>query len=290
MNKSIVLNEVQIEEIKKLADDTRKLFGVYVDIPIANDIQILLEKSGIILCEYPFQASEDSHTDATITWFETQDGPMTFIGLNTALFYDEQIFAMAHELYHFQTKTGKAYMTDIEKEDPVIEKKADRYAAELLLPRDILHSRISAEFPGNKINCTTKLRLLRFIARLQCEWWLPYHSILNRLLEEGHLNADIYEMLYQIDDRDAMGEYSRILRGLDGKKYELFNCRTNRKGISNMALEAIIQNYEDGAITEDEFASHLELFGKSPSDFGFEISAEDDELALLFEGGDDDVC
>ena len=32
---------------------------------------------------------------------------MKFIGLNTAIYYDEQIIRLANELYHYMNKTGK---------------------------------------------------------------------------------------------------------------------------------------------------------------------------------------
>lgn len=46
MNKSdsVVLNEKQIYEVKSLASETRRFFGVYPNVPIANDIKLLLEK------------------------------------------------------------------------------------------------------------------------------------------------------------------------------------------------------------------------------------------------------
>ena len=42
MKHDIVLTEEQIVEIKKLADNTRKEFGIFGDVPIAKDIFMLL--------------------------------------------------------------------------------------------------------------------------------------------------------------------------------------------------------------------------------------------------------
>ena len=41
---SIVLDEKKIYEVKDLASETRRFFGVYSNVPIANDIKLLLEK------------------------------------------------------------------------------------------------------------------------------------------------------------------------------------------------------------------------------------------------------
>ena len=135
---SVVLDDKQIHEIKKLVAETRRFFGVHPDVPIGNDIRLLLDKKDILLCEYPFPDMNGTHTYGNITWFKTDNDTITFIGLNTSSFYDEQIFAIAHEIYHYTTKSGKAYTPEIDYEDKVTEKQADRFAAELLLPAEAL--------------------------------------------------------------------------------------------------------------------------------------------------------
>lgn len=291
MNNEVKLTEEQIEEVKQLADETRRNFGVYGNVPIANDIFTLLEKKEIILCQYPFQSLAQSHMDANITWFETSFGPLTFIGLNTALCFDEQIFALAHELYHYTTKTGKAYHIDLEEEDIVTEKKADRFAAELLLPREALRTSIVMQFKKSDLRDVSELRLLRFIARLQSEWWLPYRSLIFRLQEEGYINQEQFNMLFAIDDRDETSIYSKIFSNIAPDCYRTLNEHTNRTDISGRILEIFIQNYEDGSLNDDEFVELLKMFGKSPIDLGFDLYAEQDDLddlQELFEDGDAD--
>lgn len=291
MNNEIVLTEEQVEEVKQRADETRKFFGIYGDVPIANDIFMLLEKKEIILCQYPFQTEKESHLDANITWFETEYGPITFVGLNTSLYFDEQIFALAHELYHYITKSGKAYHADMDVEDKITEKKADRFAAELLLPREALRSRIIAQFKTSKLDSISELRMLRFIARLQNEWWLPYHSLVLRLYEEGYIEQGTFDTLFAIDDRNPVSKYSKIFESVAPDCYKILNEKTQRTGISNQVLEGFIQNYEDGNMTDDKFVELLSMFGKSPADLGFDLCVDDDDLSdlqELFEGGDAD--
>lgn len=291
MKREIVLTEEQINEIKKLTDNTRKEFGIFGDVPVAKDIFTLLEKKNIILCQYPFQTEVKSHMDANITWFETKYGSITFIGLNTSLYYDEQIFALAHELYHFITKTGKAYEADEEDEDKLTEKKADRFAAELLLPGEALRSRVVSQFKSSDLSTVTELQLLRFIARLQEEWWLPYRSIVFRIWEEGYIGEDMFYYLFHIDARDPDSKYGKIFSNMARECQRILNEKTECIEISSQILELFIQNYEDGYMTDDDFVRLLGLFGKSPEDFGFElcVNGEDmEELRELFEGGDAD--
>lgn len=285
---SIILDEKQIYEVKSLASDTRRLFGVYPNVPIANDIKLLLENQGIILCEYPFPDTNGTHTYGNITWFKTDKETLTFIGLNTSSFYDEQIFAIAHEIYHYKTQSGKAYTPDMECEDKVIEKMADRFAAELLLPAEALKAVVIKTIGKPDMKGVSEARLLRFIARMQCEWWLPFQAIANRLLEEGFIDESQYDKLYKIDCRNEDGMYRRLLKNIDSEISDLLNKRTKTIGVSNRVVETIISNYEDGLIDDDEFVHTLALFDKRPEDFGFDMDVEmDDDLKDFFESEDD---
>lgn len=286
--KKIELNKQQVYDVKRLAAETRQMFGVYPNIPIGSDIRLLLGKKGILLCEYPYPDTEGTHTYGTITWMQTDRDTLTFIGLNTSSYYDEQIFAIAHEIYHYTTRTGKAYTPDKEEEDMLTEKQADRFAAELLLPEDALKAVIRDTFDSSDMYAVPENQVIRLIARLQCDWWLPYQAIVIRLYEENMIEYGQYKKLYGRECRAQDSLYQRILKNTDREIAELLNKKTRTIGISNSVTETIIRNYEDGFIEEDEFVETLELFGKKPEDFGFEIKTEPDaELTALFESEGD---
>lgn len=287
-NNSIVLSEKQIYEVKSLASKARQVFGVYPNVPIGNDIKLLLEKNGILLCEYPFPDTNGTHTYGNITWFKVDNDTITFIGLNTSSFYDEQIFAIAHEIYHYTTQTGKAYTPDMEYEDKLIEKQADRFAAELLLPPEALRTAVMETIGSADMRDVSEAKLLRFVARIQCDWWLPFQAIINRLYEERFIDISQYDRLYEIDCRNEDGIYRRLLKNVDSEISELLNKKTKTIGVSNKVVETIISNYEDGLIDDDEFVKTLGMFDKNPEDFGFCMEAEiDDDLMDFFESEDD---
>lgn len=282
----IVLSDSQIADIKLLARNLRKMFGVHQDVPVGNDIKMILEKKGILLCEYPFSESGDTHTYGNIVMFKTEEEPITFIGLNTASYYDEQIFALAHEIYHFSTQTGMAYSPE-QREDKETEKKADRFAAEFLLPADALREIVVALFGNTDLKAIPKTRLLRFVARLQCDWWLPYRSIINRLYEEKLITAQQYEELYNIDCRSDEEIYRKILRSTDREISELLNTKTKTKGVSSKIIDIVIDNYEDGFIEYEELLSVLTLLGKKPEDYGIQVEVElDEDFEMLLERED----
>ena len=88
---SVVLDDKQIYEIKKLVTETRQFFGVHPNVPIGNDIRLLLDKKDILLCEYPFPDTNGTHTYGNITWFKTDNDTITFIGLNTSRSLEKHI-------------------------------------------------------------------------------------------------------------------------------------------------------------------------------------------------------
>ena len=288
----ITLNEVQVDEIRKLAGEKRLSLGFVGETPIANDIFTILDRLDIMLLEYPIESEGDRPAfSAAIMYSEEGDKKLTFIGLNTADFYDKQIFAIAHELYHYYTKSGSHLSRPEDEESSLIEIKANRFAAEFLLPETVLESIVLDEFKTSSLEKIQHKTLLRFIARLHCTWWLPYRSLVKRMHEIGAISAEQYAELYSVDERDLQGEYGKIGQAINKEVFLKLNQPTKNIGTSPNEIEIIIRNFEDNLIDEDKFAETLSLFNRTPDEFGYEIkvSQEDiDELDAFFSGEDDD--
>ena len=287
-----MLNEVQIDEIRKLAGEKRQSLSIIGEMPIANDIFTILDQSNIKLLEYPIQSVGDSPAFSAAMMYAQENGyELAFIGLNTADYFDKQIFAIAHELYHYYTKTG-SHLSRLNDDggSSLVEAKANRFAAEFLFPELALKSIILEEFKTSKLEKLPDKTILRLIVRLQCTWWLPYHSIVKRLHEIGAISINQYEKLYDIDERNLEGEYGRMGIAINEETFRKLNSRTNAIGTSMKDIDIIVRNFEDGLINEDKLADALNLFNKSPGDFGYEIivSQEDeDEFDSFFSGGND---
>ena len=288
----IMLNEVQVDEIRKLAGDERRFLGFVGETPIANDIFTILDRLDIMLLEYPIESEGDRPAfSAAIMYSEEGDKKLTFIGLNTADFYDKQIFAIAHELYHYYTKSGSHLSRPEDEESSLIEVKANRFAAEFLLPETVLESIVLDEFKTSTLEKVQHKTLLRFIARLHCTWWLPYRSLVKRMHEIGAISSEQYAELYSIDERDLQGEYGKAGLATNKDEFLKLNQPTKNIGTSPNEIEIIIRNFEDNLIDEDKFAETLSLFNRTPDEFGYEIkvSQEDiDELDAFFSREDDD--
>ncbi len=288
MNHSVVLNEVQLEDIRKLAEEKRRNLGFVGETPIANDIFTILDNIGILLLEYPIKSdSEKPAFSASLMYFTENDKELAFIGLNTSDYFDKQVFAIAHELYHFYTKAGSHLSRPSEEENNLVETAANRFAAEFLLPESTLKSIVLSEFKVSSLEKKQTKTLLRFIARLQCTWWLPYRSIVKRLKEISAISDEQYNKLYTINERDINGDYGRIGRAINEELFLKLNKTTNNISTSPKYIEIIIRNFEDDLIDEDKFINTLAIFNKKPDDFGykFEVSDEDiDEFDEFFNG------
>lgn len=279
MNRKIKLSEHDIESIRELAREKRFSLGFAIEPPIANDIHTILEKLNIILLEFPIETVSDKPSFSAMILYSQEGGePLVFIGLNTADYFDKQIFAIAHELYHFFTKTGSHLSRQDGQIHDELEAKANRFAFEFLLPEDVLRSRVFEEFASYLLSSIQTKVLLRFIARLQCTWWLPYRSLVKRLWEIETITKEQYQELYRIDERNQRGEYGKIGRSTQSDLFTKLNTATNTIGSSPRAIEIILRNFEDNLIDEDAFARLLSLFGKSPADYDYEISISQDDI------------
>jgi len=279
MNRKIKLSDQEIESIRKLVRDQRFSLGFSDDPSIANDIITILDKLNIILLELPIEAKSGKPAFSAVILCSEEGGEsLVFIGLNTADYYDKQIFAIAHELYHFFTKTGFHLSRQDGQDNDVIEAKANWFAVEFLLPEDVLKRRVFEEFKSFSLADIQIKTLFRFIARLHCTWWLPYRSLVKRLWEINAITEPQYQELYSIDERDLEGEYGRIGRSTQNDIFVRLNTPSKTVGSSPRAIETILRNFENNLIDEDTFVRILGLFNKCPADYGYEISVSQDDM------------
>ena len=230
---------------------------------------------------FPIKSCGDKPAfSAVLLYSDDDDDQLVFIGLNTADYFDKQIFAIAHELYHFYNKTD-SHLSRAGQDGDRIERMADRFAAEFLLPEQALKRPVLREFDLLSFTDMPTRSLLRFIARLQCTWWLPYRSVVKRLKEINAISDQQLDELYLVDERDKDGEYARIGSAIDPVVFAMLNTATNAVRVSPKDIEVVLRNFQDNIIDEDTFIDILALFGKKPEDYGYESSISEDDLDEL---------
>ncbi len=279
MHRKIRLPLEEIEALQAKATRRRFELGFSQDPPIGNAINVILDRLGILLVEIPVESEGDKPAFSAIIFCSEEEGEsFAFIGINSADYFDKQIFAIAHELYHFFTKSGSHIILQESLEEDLTEAKANWFAAEFLLPERVLKQQLFAEFKTYSLNTIPIRTLLRFIARIHCTWWLPYRSIVKRLWEIDAITEQQYTELYEIDERDLSGEYGRIGLSLQSDVFNKLNEITRTRGTTPKGLENIIRKFEANLIDEETFTTLLNLFDRSPDDFGYEIAVSQEDI------------
>lgn len=270
-------------DLAKQAKQLRGKLSIGDESPIGNDLLTVLQYLGIILLEYPIKRAGSNSFSAIFCRMKVGRQEMQFLGVNTWDYYDRQLFAIAHELYHY-LNPGQLHISRDDVEGDPSEQRADWFAAELLLPLQVLRNQIMDAFGQSDIDSVVGLTLLRFIAMLQCNWWLPYKSIVRRLYEADAIGEGKRDELLAINERNPSGVYYRIGEATSRETFQLLNKQTKSRGTGSVNLENCLRNYEEGIISEEELYDGLQLFDRRPEDFG--ISFIDDESGSG--GGEDE--
>lgn len=276
-------------DIAKQAKQLKGRLSIGDEAPIGSDFPSILQKLNVILLECPIKRTGSNSFSAIFCRTKVDGKEVMFLGVNTWDYYDRQLFAIAHELYHFLNPSQPHISRDDDLDNP-IEKQADWFAAEFLLPLQVLKTHVLDTFGKRNINECSRPALLRFIARLQCTWWMPYKSIIHRLYEADAIDEKTYQELFAIDERDPSGIYYRIGDATAHETFSLLNKQTKSCGTDSANLEACLRNFEDGIISEEELYDGLQLFDRLPEDFGISFIAEDEDGDEVEVGGAKDEC
>lgn len=282
-NQTNFLTIKDIFEISEFAKDKRRHFDIGM-LPIGDNIFKLIRKERIYLIYTPIEIddSRDNNFSAIYVCLKENGEEISYIGLNTADYLDKQIFALAHELYHHFEKCQLHISRSSDEENNIRELKANRFAAEFLLPTEKLETEIKEVNDGD-INLTKwkHSALLRQIAKLNCEYRLPYKAIVRRLEEINSITSEQYDKLYIEQVRDMESEYYQIGCSMNEEIFKMLNSKSKKTGVDGNDLEKIIRNYEDSLISISELAETLPIFNKSLADFGLEEKVDPEDLADL---------
>lgn len=274
MKKFNILNEKDIYEVQ---EDVKKIKSNF-----NGDIKKFARDENIILMYLPINQSHEKTSFSSVYMYLRKDD-IHFIGINSSDYYDNQLFAIAHELYHHYEKDD-IHLSRISLDDQEQNKRearANRFAAELLLSKDDLKREIKKmnNYSLDMNKCTIE-KIYRLIAKLQCEYKLPYKAIVRRLIEVDAINEEKYNLLYSINPREEDSKYYNIGIGMDKDVFKRLNEVTKEYGIEGTDLEDILGNFEDGFIDITELIEDLDKFNKDITDFGYENEVEVDEESI----------
>lgn len=254
--KMMYLDRITIGDIKQKARDKRTEYHKLNDI-IGNQIFNILELESKVLY-YPLEDEEVWGFSETI-----KDTP--FVCINTSIPYEKQIFAAAHELYHLWYENVNELILSSELEEDkdtqvkMIELKANRFAAEFLVPQELLEQEI-------RTYCKNEDFGVKQILKLADVFMVPFKTMLKRFYETQKVHKKQYEELMALSSKEVS-----VLRNRLG----IMQIEGSQRIVLSDMVEKAIKLYEDKMITFERLEYLLSMSKLTIEKVGIEENKED---------------
>lgn len=249
---NILLKE-EIKHLKKQAKDARGLYGL--NTPIGTNIFSFIEQKGDVV--FQLQNFEKSDLDAMIIKYSAKS-TKKYIIINSENPLINQVFAAAHELYHytynFIENSQDSIVCSFSKNEKE-EIKANRFAAEFLLPEAALMDELDSFllYADSSFSDTSLTKQIVFCFSLVIKYSIPLKAVLYRLKEEGISDTDFllehYEDVKKIlleiaaEDRRVNELYSNKNIYIKENLYDLVPLLYNKGRLDDSTLNNIIEKF-----------------------------------------------
>lgn len=220
--------------------------------PIAN-IDEIIENEGIILLTYP-NKNEKNKPHA----FFAQIDDYSVIYINSKEPLGRQNFSKIHEYCHFlyDKNSLKAVICDPgnnSKEEDDLERIADAFASEFLMPREGLEKAFYVVTQGKSFITS------RHIIHMQQHFKVSYHAMLYSLLNAELIHPPTYGKLNKLEIEEIIFETKKL-------NYDNSLNKETTPRFPRSFYEAVVENYESRKISFGKLESLLELAEKLPED------------------------
>ena len=248
-----ILSKEEIKHIKKQAKDARGLYGL--NTPIGTNIFSFIEQKGDVI--FQLQNFEKSDLDAMIIKYSAKSAKK-YIIINSENPLINQVFAAAHELYHytynFIENSQDSIVCSFSKNEKE-EIKANRFAAEFLLPEAALKDELESFllYSDSSFSDTSLTKQIVFCFSLVIKYSIPLKAVLYRLKEEGISDTDFllehYEDVKKIlleiaaEDRRVNELYSNKNIYIKEDLYDLVPLLYNKGRLDDSTLNNIIEKF-----------------------------------------------
>lgn len=259
--KSDILKECGLEEAYPnplLRDDVLELldrFCTVVFFPLENE-----DNNGFHITDMPFYDGSRKH----------------FVFINTAQTMEKQVFTAAHELGHvWRVDEYVINQLGLEDNEEIREMIINRFAATLLIPKEIFRKSFSAQVKelGNEDGTITVINMLRLIVILMNQFFVPMKAIVLRFVELGILSDETAEFLLGHKEVPE-NEIAEIIDDLiSDYGFIKFQNPSNKKWIDGLA--ELLEAAECKQLVEQEKIDRMrELFDlKPPSSFTTDMNS-----------------
>jgi len=269
------LSRHEINEIKELAREKRADYGIA---PIgANIFRYVLEKEDNLFFET--EAFDNKDLDALI-YMPNANNNIAFIIINSNQSLLNQIFATAHEYYHYlrdfddiRNNPRACSLSNLKEKS---EQRASRFAAEFLLPDEALKKHINKWFEFIRKDRIKDVQLHEIAALfyvLSIKFGLPLKAVLFRLCEEEYIE-DIGRYLSNYGF--LKGVLSEAKTKLSKQAKELLS--NDNPYIDDTMYTIIPKAFEYGYVSLDKLEKEINILNLDKEYFSDILnSVEDDE-------------
>ena len=289
---SDTLSPEDVYNIKSLVKQKR---CQYANAPIGTEIFDFIKESEKAI---DFQLiSLDKNTDA-ILYITNNSYNTAWIIINSKLPLVNQIFAAAHEYYHYikdyEDVKKEPFICQFKSLQNIIEQKANRFAAELLLPTEALINEVN-QFQlklkdQNSIKEDDFISWASLSIYLTIKYEMPLKAVLFRLFEEKYISK-INNFLSEYKFLKQFIIECKILKNKTEKLFSSYNPLQDETATFSRMIIA----YRKGFITREQLLEDAKTIGldilnveKILEDVDSQIISKHDDINVIDDNIDDD--
>lgn len=269
---SLTLNE--IAEIKRLAREKRV---DYASAPMGTGVFNLIQRQSQEI-RFELVSFESEKIDGML-YITTSGQERAYIILNSNKPLVNQVFTAAHEFYHYikdyQVFKERPYICDFSILKDVNEKKACRFAAELLFPEEALKREINdycRRLNIKEVKTLDFAQIASFIIVMTVKYQMPLKAVIYRLAEEKYIgNVKEY-----IENYDFIKKVLQEIKIFDKQVSELYSTDNNFIIPYSMTYQDMEKAFSTGNASKEEILRDAEILSLDMNIVNDFVSREDE--------------
>ncbi|MCI5883517.1 MAG: ImmA/IrrE family metallo-endopeptidase [Eubacterium sp.] len=269
---SLTLNE--IAEIKRLAREKRV---DYASAPMGTGVFNLIQRQSQEI-RFELVSFESEKIDGML-YIPTSGQERAYIILNSNKPLVNQVFTAAHEFYHYikdyQVFKERPYICDFSILKDVNEKKACRFAAELLFPEEALKRDINdycRRLNIKEVKTLDFAQIASFIIVMTVKYQMPLKAVIYRLAEEKYIgNVKEY-----IENYDFIKKVLQEIKIFDKQVSELYSTDNNFIIPYSMTYQDMEKAFSTGNASKEEILRDAEILSLDMNIVNDFVSREDE--------------
>lgn len=269
---SLTLNE--IAEIKRLAREKRV---DYASAPMGTGVFNLIQRQRQEI-RFELVSFESEKIDGML-YIPTSGQERAYIILNSNKPLVNQVFTAAHEFYHYikdyQVFKERPYICDFSILKDVNEKKACRFAAELLFPEEALKREINdycRRLNIKEVKTLDFAQIASFIIVMTVKYQMPLKAVIYRLAEEKYIgNVKEY-----IENYDFIKKVLQEIKIFDKQVSELYSTDNNFIIPYSMTYQDMEKAFSTGNASKEEILRDAEILSLDMNIVNDFVSREDE--------------